>query len=215
MVCLFVPGAVKRTMSFRMRGQQVVARMLKGILNVSDVVAVPDSHGEEKYYSWKTPLDKISDESTKEQVEAEQMLLRYLFNSRDHMFNRYSDWANNGRYKDGKLVHFDFGEDAYRFLEAPSDRDSLLARLRNMRPKTLSSLRDKVTELQARFEGESGKAFFRSITEASDGPVTELFGPSEVFEKYPDIEPLDLLHQVLVGRIVGLKHALDQIDRPE
>lgn len=197
------------------RGQQVVARMLKGVMNVSDVITVPSSTDGDKYYSWKTPLNKIESESTKEDVEAEQLLLQYIFNSKDHRFNSNSNWANNGRYENGKLAHFDFGEDAYKFLETPTGRDGLLSRLQFMSPETINNLRTKVAELETRFEGESGKEFFQSIINATEGPTTELFGPEEVFEKHADIPPLDLLHTILIGRIRGLKNALDNIESSE
>lgn len=193
------------------RGQQVVARMLKGILNVADVVTVPSSDGENKYYSWKLPHNKIEDETTKEQVIAEQLLLQYLFNSKDHMFNRYSDWANNGRYEGDKLSHFDFGEDAYNFLETPTGRDSVVAQLQQMKPDTITHLKSKVSELESRFDGEQGKKFLQSIIDASPAHVTELFGPAEVFQKYSNMEEVDLLHSVLVGRIEGLKKVLAQM----
>lgn len=191
------------------RGQQVVARILKGILNVADIVTVPSSDGENKYYSWKLPHNKIENETTKEQVIAEQLLLQYLFNSRDHMFNKYSDWANNGRYEDGKLSHFDFGEDAYKLLEAPSGRGSIIAQLLQMKPDTISHLKNKVSELESRFAGEHGKKFLQSIIDASPARVTELFGPAEVFKKYPNIDEVDLLHSVLIERIESLKIVLE------
>ncbi|HBH71349.1 MAG: hypothetical protein UU88_C0007G0020 [Parcubacteria group bacterium GW2011_GWC1_42_11] len=191
------------------RGQQVVARMLKGILNVSDVVAVPATDGENKYYSWKLQHGKIEDENTREQMIAEQLLLQYLFNSKDHMFNKYSDWANNGRYDGGKLSHFDFGEDAYKFLETPTGRGSSIAQFMQMKPDTITYLKGKVSELESRFTGEEGKKFLQSIIDASPAHVTELFGPAEVFQKYSNINEVDLLHSVLVGRIEGLKKVLE------
>ncbi|MHB1118136.1 MAG: hypothetical protein ACYCZ7_01215, partial [Minisyncoccota bacterium] len=172
---------------------------------------VPDTQGEHKYYSWKTPAHKIEEEHTKDQVEAEQLLLQYIFNSKDHLFNKYNNWANNGRYENGKLVHFDFGEDAYHFLKTPSDRDSLLSRLQHMDKETLAALRDKVSALHDRFSGETGKEFFRSIIAASAAPTTKLFGPEKVFEEYAHVDPLDLLHTVLIERIESLKESLDKL----
>lgn len=192
------------------RGQRAVARMLKGILNVSDIVSLPDAGGDEKFYSWKTPLKGIEQNTTKEQFAAEQMLLGYVFNSNDHLFNRMSGWVNNGRYENEKAVHFDFGEDAYNFLRKP-DREYLVAQLKQQSPETVAYLNGKVSELQDRFEGEQGRTFFKAIVDAGGAPVTELFGPKETFDAYKDIEPLDLVYRTFVGRIDGLSKLLHEI----
>jgi len=197
------------------RGQQVVARMLKGVLNVADVVTVPDEEGKERYYSRKMPLQKIENDTSKEELASEQLLLEYLFNSKDHLFNPQSNWANNATYKDGKMVHFDFGEDADNFLRAPTNRDSLIARLQFMSPETIAHLKEKLSELHERFAGEEGKEFFRSIIAASAAPATEVFTSHDAFEKHADLDPVELLHMVLMGRIEGFKKTLDKMGRAE
>lgn len=197
------------------RGQQVVARMLKGVLNVADVVTVPDEEGKDRYYSRKMPLQKIESDTSKEELAAEQLLLEYLFNSKDHLFNPHSNWANNATYKDGKMVHFDFGEDADNFLRAPTNRDSLIARLRFMSPETIAHLKEKLAELHDRFAGEEGKEFFRAIIAASAAPATAIFKSHDAFEKHADLDPVELLHMVLIGRIEGFQKTLGEMGQPE
>lgn len=194
----------------RQEGQQAIERMLKGVLNVSDIVSLPDAEGKEKFYSLETPLKKIEQNTTKEQVAAEQMLLGYIFNSQDHSFNLMSGAGNNVRFEKGKAVHFDFGDDAASFLKKP-DREPLIAQLEQQDPETLAYLGDKATELRDRFEGEEGKLFLKAIIDASHTPVTELFGPKETFDAYKDIEPFDLVYRTLVGRIEGLSKLLNEI----
>jgi hypothetical protein len=199
------------TQKHDLRGQQVIARMLKGVLPVADIITVQNDEGQEKYYSRKMPIERIARSTSPEQVAGEQLLLEYLFNSKDHLFNPHSNWANNATYKDEKLVHFDFGEDANNFLRTPTDRDALTAKLSHMTPETIAHLKEKVAELENRFSNEEGKEFFQSIIESNGAPAKEIFGHPEVFAKHADLEPTDLLHKVLVGRIAGLKKTLEQV----
>ena len=185
-----------------------------GTLSVADV-RIHKEEGKERYYSRKMPLQKIENDTSKEELASEQLLLEYLFNSKDHLFNPQSNWANNATYKDGKMVHFDFGEDADNFLRAPTNRDSLIARLQFMSPETIAHLKEKLSELHERFAGEEGKEFFRSIIAASAAPATEVFTSHDAFEKHADLDPVELLHMVLMGRIEGFKKTLDKMGRAE
>ncbi len=193
------------------KGQQAITRMLKGIITVSDIVSVKDGGENEKHYSWKLPLKKIKSETTKSDVVAEQALFEYLFNSTDHAFNEFTGGGNNVRYENDKVAHFDFGDDAANFLRKPQNRDSLISSLEQLPSESVSTLLEKVAALHERFEGEAGKEFFSSIVDASDTPVTELFTARETFEKYHDMRPLELAHRVLMGRIEGLQHTLEEI----
>lgn len=197
------------------KGQQVIARLLKGIINVSDIISVPNQNGEEKYYSWKMPLEKIEQNATKEIVETDQFLFKYLFNSYDHLFNTSTNWANNARYEKEKISHFDFGEDAIYFLKNPEERESLMVKLKQKRPTAINDLKRKVSELRSRFKGESGKNFLKSIIDSTGSPVTQILGPRETFDVYSDIEPTELVYQVLVGRIDELSKLLNEIESSE
>ena len=160
------------------------------------------------------PLGQIEDVTSPEEVAGEQLLLGYLFNSNDHIFNPHNNWANNAIYENGKLAHFDFGEDAQNFLRTPIHRDALIAKLQYLSPETIAHLTAKVAELEDRFDNEAGREFFRSIITSSGATPEKLFGHADVFEKHADIEPIDLLHRVLVGRIAGLKKTLEQLAQP-
>ncbi len=187
----------------RPQGQRAIARMLKGILNVSDVVATHDRKGRERLYSWKLPTNRIKEGMSSGEFAADQMILEYIFNSRDHIYNSFNGWVNNGSYQKGKGYHFDFGEDAERFLDE-ADQGSIRGKLANQSPEARAYLLGKAQELQERFAGIEGRAFLKSIVDSSGVPITELFGPQRVFDEHPNVDPLVLVHNLLTTRIDAL-----------
>jgi hypothetical protein len=193
------------------KGQQAVSRILKGILNVSDIISEIDSKGVKKYYSLEIPSKKIKQESTLELVQADQILLGYVFGSNDHL-STYSGWMNNASYKDSKVAHFDFGEDAYDFLREPSNKDSLTSQIKQMKPGTLLYLKEKVMMLEARFKGSEGRLFFGDIIKSTREDVVELFGPKKFFEYNQHTKPEDLVYQTLMERIENLLALISSLE---
>lgn len=194
------------------KGQQVVSRMLKGVLNVADVVSEIDDEGIKKYYSLEMQNKKIEQESTTEMVQADQILLGYIFGSSDHNFNTYSGWANNASYNHGKVTHFDFGEDAYDFLRDPIGKDKLTAQIKLMKSETLLYLKEKVGLLESRFSGEGGRLFFNTIIKSTNEQITDLFGPREIFEYYPNMSPDELVYNTLIERVENLSKLISSLE---
>ncbi len=182
------------------KGQQVISRMLKGVINVSDIISEVGVDGVKKYYSLEMNHEKIEQKSTKEMVRADQLFLEFIFNSNDHHLNMYSGWANNALLKNDKVSHFDFGEDAYYFLSKPKNIDTLVMQIQQLKREDFLYLKEKVVMLNEQFSGEEGRLFFDSIIKSTGESVVDLFGPKEVFGYYPDKKPEDVVYENLIER---------------
>lgn len=152
--------------------QEVVARLLKGVLNVADVVARPGAAGTE-YYSKIMPHERIEEPSRPTDVRADLEVISLVFNDQDRGFREEGDYsgafAHNLIHEAGRVSHFDFGE-AELNLEAPMGQ-----RTRYENPALLERVLEKLEALRAKFAGDEGKAHFLSIIEASGQHPARLF----------------------------------------
>ncbi len=144
--------------------QQIIARVLKGIIPVSDVVSLKES--QEVLFSKKMPLEKIERENaSSSDFLADTELMSLVFRDVDHALvpadQDGPEYLNNVTHADNRLAYFDFhtgriGND----LLASGPVTSL------MREHTFASvtlLLEKIQLLRARIEGKEGYVFLEAI----------------------------------------------------
>ena len=142
--------------------QAFVAKLLKGIIPISDVVSIKDAMGKEYFFSKQIHLEDYDVVSTKDEIQACTLLLQYIFNDSDHDIEiDYTHDDNlNARYANGKFVFFDFGA-ATNFLEF--EQHTLPGLLNYVSSEVLGILSNKLLVLKERLDGDTGKTFFDVI----------------------------------------------------
>ncbi|MGB4076639.1 MAG: hypothetical protein WBK28_02970 [Minisyncoccia bacterium] len=154
--------------------EQVVARMLKGILPVSDVVHDPHPRLD-VYYSKKMPLSSIEKKTSPEEIAADIALFRFLFGDADHAlhsdFTTHDGESRNIIYKNERVVYFDF-EMARRGFFGSRDVQQIL---KTCSPSTRSHLEHKLALLTERFGGADGRRFLEAIIESTGKNIALLF----------------------------------------
>ncbi|MGE5541219.1 MAG: hypothetical protein ACM3TU_02960 [Bacillota bacterium] len=165
--------------------QQVAARLLKGIINVSDVVSDGDPYWP-KMYSKRMPLSKVAETLDPEEVVADTELINLILGDIDHIAPMH-----NVRVEEGKAAYFDFG--GAEFKTGPmSLRNSLSER-------SLTRLADHVQELKKRYLSAEGKEFARAIYAQG--------------EQYPDTDiqqSFDDFYAVLSDRILKAEELVER-----
>jgi len=160
----FVPVGENR----RPERQQAIARLVKGIVNVADIVQVPARNA---YYSKVMPHERIGQGTPPDEVLADVELLHLVFGDGDRKY--YPELGtqdaehSNLRYEDGKATYFDF-EDADlagRIRLGPGKHTSA----------SLAHLARKLSELRDHYEGEDGLRLIRSILADSPASLYQLF----------------------------------------
>lgn len=168
--------------------QQVISRMLKGIINVADIVSIKKETGTE-FYSRILPHENIQQKSDKNEVIANVMLLELVFGDYDHRFTEefgLSDTEHlNLRVDQNVASYFDFDR-------ANFDTIINLDNLKGEKYEVLRYLRVRLEELEARFKGEEGKAFLESIIRASGKTIAELFPYMEKDTSVEDFQDMIL-----------------------
>lgn len=152
--------------------QQIVQRLLKGIVNVSDLVAKSDGETT-AYVSKEVALEKVQGSSSDDEIYAGLALLTDLFNDSDHSYypkdpRGHGIPQHNLTYENGKVSYYDFSEASI------SERDTRL----NPPRETVASLEnelEKISQLTERFKGEDGKQFFFAILKDTNAEVRALF----------------------------------------
>jgi len=152
--------------------QQIVQRLLKGIVNVSDLVFKSDGETT-AYVSKEVALEKVQKSISDEEIYADLALLTDLFDDSDHSYypkdpRGYGIPQHNLIYTKGKVSYYDFSETSI------SERDYRL----NHPRETVTSLEyelEKISQLTERFKGEDGRQFFFAILKDSDAEVRALF----------------------------------------
>ncbi|HYC34751.1 MAG TPA: hypothetical protein VEC13_03390 [Candidatus Paceibacterota bacterium] len=142
--------------------QMLTARILKGIIPVSDVVAVQTDEGV-KFYSHELPLDKIKPKevSSTDSMEsyADTLFLKFIFSDDDHYpesLNMYSENTHHALYDFDEASDFwkkNFGRDEKNYV-------------RFLSPQEKSLLIERARALEDRLKGKDGLAFLESVVES-------------------------------------------------
>lgn len=153
--------------------QQVVVRMLKGIINVSDVVSLAENV-KPRFYSHEMSLDAIAAATSEDESSIDILILKALFGDYDHTRRT----SLNSRMKDDRIAYYDFADAAFHDWDTTEDvyQKSWSFFLKKiLYPQKLPILSAKLTLLNTRFNGESGREFLKSVCESTGEKVWQLF----------------------------------------
>ncbi len=186
--------------------EQAVAAMLKGIINVSDVVTVSDEQGT-KYYSKIVELDKTPN-TTLQEMNADVALVETIFNDPDRSiaFGTQEDHNLVRDEKRMKVAYFDFGGVKSHFWrEGYINQKRAIGALDSV---GLAYLEDKLHTLKDRLSGEQGEAFLRSILERSGETIPNMFSFFPMQRTSED--PFVVLHGTIIDRIQQMLVYVDE-----
>jgi hypothetical protein len=143
--------------------QLFLARMLKGIMPVSDITY--DKHG---FYSYEMPLERIDSESkpyTWEQGLADTLILDAVFHDDDHEISgKGPDWSfTNGERRGDAAVFFDFENFGRRFWKPSRISELWTRRLFKDSPEARTACLDRLKDLRETFEGRAGLEYLKTI----------------------------------------------------
>lgn len=200
------------------RTQQFVARMLKGIVNVADVLMIkPAREGEEPLFlSKELKIDRIEAKPLAD-LTADLQVLGSIFRDVDRSVPaegksvRETDIGNpraggNVRFDEGRSFLFDFESPRDRFFPAMNalmaEQDKHLAAFGKEEAELTLQKLDALAE---RIEGDEGEAFVRAIAKKTGKNLFELlspiFGSTVSYEGVPQEIPLRRFLSVLRKRI--------------
>ncbi len=150
--------------------QFVTSKLLKGILNVSDVVR--DEKG--AFYSKVMPLDKIQTPTSSVEMDADLFILKALTGDGDHHFlsrgEGLAPQEKNLARSEEKTAYFDF--DAARRIN-PAINTAEQAGYADA--ETLKAADEKLARIYSRLNGTMGTLFLTSIIKESGLTVSEIF----------------------------------------
>lgn len=185
--------------------QQVVVRLLKGIINVSDIISIPNEEGGVTYYSHIMPLDRIQEETSEAELSADLFLMEFTFSDLDHAQGDESNFEE----KDGRIAHFDFGASQW-FPIIPEDLDEQA--LIDSPQETRAILSTKLRQLHEHLSGNDGKQLVRSIVESTGKGVNELF---QYWSKSDAQAAFEEFYAALIGRLAYLQDLLRKAEGQE
>ncbi|KND51199.1 MAG: hypothetical protein ABA06_02725 [Parcubacteria bacterium C7867-001] len=199
--------------------QQFLAGLLKGLVNISDVVKAPSG----EYVSKELDLEKIKKETLLPEVEAEVALLAVLGDV-DHSSTKelyHPDGVlHNIRYEDERVAYFDT-EFAFRGLfEKPQDAVVPLAEeeMRKMTQLGFDEFRNKLSLLKERISGPQGKRFLGALVKHTGSPLFDeenknhaLFYKPENYKPHALVrDDLAFLQKRLLQKIESAYAIIDQ-----
>jgi hypothetical protein len=166
--------------------QQAVARLVKGIIPVADIVSREDKP--EMRYSKIMPLERIEELSSEAALHAYIEFMFLVFGDVDR--REHGSKQHNYIHIDGKAVLFDF--DGFDLSTMPL---SVSPQLRSAHTvESLTKLSEALQAFEGRIVGEEGKAFVQSVLEGAGVEPGDLF--SAQFRE----TTLEDLHELLVAR---------------
>ena len=175
--------------------ERVVALLLKGIVNVSDLVRVESESGV-KYYSKVMEVEKTKD-ATMQEMQADMALIHILFKDVDHSFES-RDGGDHNLIRDKskkKIFFFDFGGAMFGFWPKNSEHGDPLEDLDSF---AVHKLTEKLQALHTRISGAEGTQFLQHIINESGKSVNELFMETPSKDSKT---PFQVLHEEPLTRI--------------
>lgn len=149
--------------------QFFVSKLLKGIVNVSDVVR--DEQG--VFYSKVMPLDKIQESAKENEVEADAFVMKSLTGDGEHYFTPEStylaEYQKNLAHRDGKVAYFDFES---RYM---NPNENYAEQASHTPIKALEIADEKLDAVYRRLSGTMGTLFVKNILKESGYRVGDVF----------------------------------------
>jgi hypothetical protein len=187
--------------------QMLLARILKGIMPISDVVYIKNSENEGYFYSYEIPIgtEKTEFESFKE-GQVCVFILRYVFGDDDHIVSRDNGEYCNTVNENGDISIFDFHY--FKNFWSFSDIDIRLLKLHllNLDLNKNDLLINKLDVLLKHISGEAGFRFLsnivNSILKINDTNLT-------VINEAPGEDKIFAFQQEIIRRINLIKDVLN------
>lgn len=178
--------------------EQVVARLLKGVINVADITkSKPGLLLKQRAYSKEMPLEKIETPTSDAELAADITILQRVFSDWDHYMPEHLD-HNLLRDKEGRTAHYDFGKAAYLFYPPKEARFMVaLAREAPLNDEAKAILSRKALELTERF---SDRKFVEAVIRQSGKDMFSLF-QAYTPEMRKAKDPVGLLQATLLERL--------------
>lgn len=196
-------NVTEKSLDFLTSTEQVVARLVKGVINVSDVVT--DKNGKH-YYSKVMPLDRIDAPTSDAEFAADVTIFQQIFSDWDHHFpdRNISSNHNLALNEEGRAVHYDFGKARYLFYTPEAAREFVgISKSPNLDDEAKRVLLRKISALTDRFRD---RAFIEAVIHASGDTLFELFeAPDPEMKKVKD--PIGLLQETLLSRLEALRES--------
>lgn len=182
--------------------QEFVAKVLKGIVPLSDVVSLTDPTGNRLFFSKLIHLQDYEHKKTADEVKACMLLLKYVFNDTDHFeVSKQNEESGNISYGNDTFVLYDFGAARYFLADGEYFYPGLL---HNIEVKVLEALLEKLTLLKERLHGDDGALFFDAVHRKTIGSLDSNDERLNRFLKeLAEIESVTL-YQILVNRVTTL-----------
>lgn len=152
--------------------QMLIARLLKGIVNVSDVVYVADASSP-GFYSYKAPIDTVQHNGARdhskeviEKAKVDFVILQLIFSDFDHTVGEDKELNANFRYENGEYTFFDFEPKNFWNVYAKWDelkyREMYEYKIKFIEKNKLPLLLEKVNEIKERVESD----FFTDVLDS-------------------------------------------------
>ncbi len=187
--------------------QMLLTRMLKGIVNVSDVVFVKDEKGEGKFYSYELPLEDSSPEYAERSTDlynadAGVFMLTHIFHDGDHKWPMANTRAQYQRHAFFDFEHFGgFWRDFYAGRPEEIKKD-----LQGKDTYSKQILSTKIEELLRRFDGEEGLNFLQFIVSSIE---KEGAGVPKSIQEAPGEDKVTAFQAELIKRIQKVKAQIE------
>lgn len=184
--------------------QLFMSKILKGIVNVSDVVVI-DNEDATKFFSKEYEVAAINEGLREDEITADLLLLRVVFNDWDH--DRY-EGDNLAFDPNNKGYYFDFGRFGKEFFKHARKLPP------NLSGETMRILHSKLLDLRKRFDIEEGDMFGSIVRKIS----SDAYCNQDIFFERafgtPDVEiSVEDVRDQFVQRIDRILHDLENRDK--
>ncbi len=184
--------------------QMLLARLLKGIVSVSDIVYIKDRDDWGGYYSYKLPLNSeleaVDLDGLRVKVRSEEIILSAIFSDFDHEIG--SVHHQNLRVEGDEFAFFDFENfTSFWINRNMSIGEQFRKYYSDFDEENRGRILRKLNELEVRFQGNFLEHILKSIENYNDDvPV--------VIKEAPGDNKIESFRQEVLRRIIELKTAL-------
>jgi len=185
--------------------QMLLARMLKGIMPVADVIVKIEA-GVPTYYSYEIPLENVNNTKTKEEnvdrIKLDAWILEIVFHDEEHAHHEgYRLW--NMANKGDNFYLFDFDVIGMHFWGPTFIETVNEETFEGLTSQDFEFLTNQLSELLGRFDGSEGLRFINDILENIQKVGGEM---PAVIMKAPGDNKVGAFQQEVVRRLRIFEH---------
>lgn len=160
--------------------QQLITRILKGIMPISDIIRYqPDESRAPRFFSKELRLSETEERAGPDEINADVFILEAVFRDDDHSFFKDStQYQHHNLIRSGdKYTLYDFEAVRSQFFSArnPLEVQMLMINLKKLTPESKKLILQKLDLIQERVAEEKGREFLESVLANIQKPVTSLF----------------------------------------